>query len=99
MAEDGFRFETSYDVHVPGHKSLYSSHSQVQCENASLETCTVINRLGYGPEIRQARRDAYNKYDRLITAWLPPVATDITTGSKAEELTGVFESDHDILVA
>ncbi|KAH3710751.1 uncharacterized protein LOC127857328 [Dreissena polymorpha] len=98
MAEGGFRFETPDDVHATCHRGLSSSHSQVQCENASLETCNVMNCLGYGPEIRQARRDSHREYDRLRTACGPGVATVITTGSKAEGLSNFFESDMDVLI-
>ncbi|KAH3846684.1 hypothetical protein DPMN_088986 [Dreissena polymorpha] len=52
--------------------------------------------LGYGSHIRQAWRDAYRAYDRLETARLPGTPL-ITTGSKAEGLTRLYESDWDRL--
>ena len=58
----------------------------------------MMNCLGYGPEIRQARRDSHREYDRLRTACGPGVATVITTGSKAEGLSNFFESDMDVLI-
>ncbi|KAH3875631.1 hypothetical protein DPMN_038902 [Dreissena polymorpha] len=69
---------------------------QVQCEQASVEICIVMNFLGYGSEIRQARRDAYREFDRLMTAVLRGSLL-ITTGSKAEGLTRIVESDTDIM--
>ncbi|KAH3875177.1 hypothetical protein DPMN_038440 [Dreissena polymorpha] len=54
--------------------------------------------LGYGSHIRQARVDAYREYDSIITASDPGAGTVITTGSKAEGLTCLFESDLDEMV-
>ncbi|KAH3695155.1 hypothetical protein DPMN_082611 [Dreissena polymorpha] len=51
--------------------------------------------MGYGPHIRQARRDAYKVLDRLTTAGANGNNTWIITGSKAEGLTCFFESDRD----
>ncbi|KAH3875272.1 hypothetical protein DPMN_038535 [Dreissena polymorpha] len=59
--------------------------------------CTLMNCLGYGPPIRQARRDAYREHDRLMNAREHSNIMLITTGSKAEGLTGVYESDVDIM--
>ncbi|KAH3875549.1 hypothetical protein DPMN_038817 [Dreissena polymorpha] len=70
-------------------------NQQALWDNASVETCTVMTWLGYGPEIRQARRDAYMEYCRHCTARLRGAATCIITGSKAEGLTSFLESDRD----
>ncbi|KAH3875193.1 hypothetical protein DPMN_038456 [Dreissena polymorpha] len=59
--------------------------------------CTLINCLGYGPHIRQARGDAYRKRDRLFNARGTGILTQITTESKAEGLSGTYESDRDKL--
>ncbi|XP_052266340.1 uncharacterized protein LOC127868537 isoform X2 [Dreissena polymorpha] len=68
---------------------------QVPWERESIETCTVMNSLCYGSEIRQARRDAYREQDRIMSAQV--MLTTITTGSKAEGVTDVFEGDRDIM--
>ncbi|KAH3875206.1 hypothetical protein DPMN_038469 [Dreissena polymorpha] len=57
--------------------------------------CTLMNCLGYGPHIRQARRDAYREADRLSNARGTGIITKITSGSKAEGLTCFLESDWD----
>ncbi|XP_052267979.1 uncharacterized protein LOC127869438 isoform X2 [Dreissena polymorpha] len=68
MAEGFYwRHESDHEC-VPNQSGLYCRHSQVQCEQASVEICIVMNCLGYGPEIRQARRDAQKECDRLMTA-------------------------------
>ncbi|KAH3864921.1 hypothetical protein DPMN_027954 [Dreissena polymorpha] len=53
--------------------------------------------LGYGPEIRQKRRDLYKERDRLFNTWNSELLVFITAGSKAEELTCSYESDTDII--
>ncbi|KAH3875226.1 hypothetical protein DPMN_038489 [Dreissena polymorpha] len=53
-----------------------------------------MNCLGYGLEIRQARRNAYRERDRLLNERTRRTIL-ITTGSNAEGLTGIFESDID----
>ncbi|KAH3875288.1 hypothetical protein DPMN_038551 [Dreissena polymorpha] len=58
---------------------------------------TLMNCLGYGPHIRQARRDAYRENDRLMNARGNGNTTRITTGSKSEGLTGLYESDVDMI--
>ncbi|KAH3875185.1 uncharacterized protein LOC127869366 [Dreissena polymorpha] len=96
MAEgDPWRDKAEHEG-IPRNSGLYSRHSIVQCENASLEMCTLMNCLGYGPHIRQARRDAYRERDRLQNARRTGT-TLITTGSKSEGLTGVYESDVDMM--
>ncbi|XP_052267872.1 uncharacterized protein LOC127869382 isoform X2 [Dreissena polymorpha] len=55
-----------------------------------------MNCLGYGSHIRKARRDAFREHDRLQSARVPGTLI-ITTGSKAEGLTRLFESDTDQL--
>ncbi|XP_052267813.1 uncharacterized protein LOC127869346 isoform X3 [Dreissena polymorpha] len=97
MAEGGSWHDKSDHERIPCVSGLLSRHSQVQCENASLEMCTLMNCLGYGPPIRQARRDAYRDSDRLLNARGTDIVTQITTGSKAEGLTCVFESDCDMM--
>ncbi|KAH3875165.1 hypothetical protein DPMN_038428 [Dreissena polymorpha] len=57
-----------------------------------------MNWLCYGPDIRQARRDAYTGCARFRNARRPDTATVITTGSKAEWLSCLFESDIDIMI-
>ncbi|KAH3812158.1 hypothetical protein DPMN_140582 [Dreissena polymorpha] len=53
--------------------------------------------LGYGPEIRQARRDAYREEYKLMTAlMMMDGMTSITVGSKGEGLTSIYESDKNI---
>ncbi|KAH3819544.1 uncharacterized protein LOC127881288 [Dreissena polymorpha] len=82
---------------VPRQGSVSSSHVQFQGELASAETCTVMNFLGYGPYIRQARRDAYKECGRLLTAQSRDGSTWIIAGSKAEGLTSYLESDRDYI--
>ncbi|KAH3791392.1 hypothetical protein DPMN_144877 [Dreissena polymorpha] len=71
---------------------------QFQNEQASAETSTVMNVLGYGPHIRQARIEAYKAWARHSTAKARGIVTYITTGSKAEGLTSYLESDTDHLI-
>ncbi|KAH3793809.1 hypothetical protein DPMN_147331 [Dreissena polymorpha] len=71
---------------------------QFQNEQASAETSTLMNVLGYGPHIRQARIEAYKASDRHYTALARGTVTWITTGSKAEGLTSFMESDRDQLI-
>ncbi|KAH3708341.1 hypothetical protein DPMN_067789 [Dreissena polymorpha] len=56
--------------------------------------------LGYGPEILQARRDAYKEHASLTTKIINSsgMITFIITGSKAEGLTFYLESDRDNMV-
>ncbi|KAH3875178.1 hypothetical protein DPMN_038441 [Dreissena polymorpha] len=97
MAEgDPWRDKAEHEG-IPRNSGLYSRHSIVQCENASLEMCTLMNCLGYGPHIRQARRDAYREADRLNNARGTGIITMVTTGSKAEGLTRFLESDVDTM--
>ncbi|KAH3875278.1 uncharacterized protein LOC127869373 isoform X2 [Dreissena polymorpha] len=97
MAEgDPWRDKAEHEG-IPRNSGLYSRHSIVQCENASLEMCTLMNCLGYGRPIRQARRDAYREGDRLMNAIRPGIISMITTGSKAEGLTCFYESDCDTM--
>ncbi|XP_052263977.1 uncharacterized protein LOC127867072 [Dreissena polymorpha] len=91
MAEGGARLDEPEGFPKQG---SVSSH-QTLWENASLETCAVMNWLGYGPEIRQARIDAYMEWGRLCTAQVRGAVTIIITGSKAEGLSRFCESDMD----
>ncbi|KAH3865738.1 hypothetical protein DPMN_028781 [Dreissena polymorpha] len=85
-----------------------SKQDLIQWENASVETCTILSLLGYGLEIIQARRDAYREhgklFGKLVTAWesIPPTfiitGTIIITGSKAEGLSSILESDRDHMI-
>ncbi|KAH3864960.1 hypothetical protein DPMN_027993 [Dreissena polymorpha] len=56
-----------------------------------------MNILGYGPEIRQKRRDSFKEHDRLYNTLNNGLPLFITAGSKAEGLTCLFESDIDKL--
>ncbi|KAH3741950.1 hypothetical protein DPMN_048680 [Dreissena polymorpha] len=62
----------------------------------SMEICTIMTRLGYSEEIRRWRVEKYREIDSLQSARRSD-DTLITAGSKAEGLTGVFESDMDFL--
>ncbi|KAH3885939.1 hypothetical protein DPMN_009936 [Dreissena polymorpha] len=75
---------------------ICSNQLQVPWERESIETCTVMNSLGYGSQIIQARGDAYRKHDRIGCSLFGSL-TMITTGSKAEGVTSFFESDRDIM--
>ncbi|XP_052267858.1 uncharacterized protein LOC127869379 isoform X2 [Dreissena polymorpha] len=97
MAEGGSCRDKPEPEFVPRPSGLHCRNSQVQCENGSLEICSLMNCLGYGPQITQARRDAYREHDRLWTAQKSGSVTRITTGSKAEGLTGFSESDFDYM--
>ncbi|XP_052267828.1 uncharacterized protein LOC127869364 isoform X1 [Dreissena polymorpha] len=97
MAEGDPWRDTAEHGGIPRNSGLYSRHSIVQCENASLEISSLMNCLGYGPHIRQARRDAYREFDRLISARWSGKLTLITAGSKAEGLTSVYENDLDVM--
>ncbi|XP_052222586.1 uncharacterized protein LOC127838702 isoform X5 [Dreissena polymorpha] len=86
MADEGIRRDEPGEV-----------LKQFQNEQASAETSTLMNILGYGPHMRQARIEAYKAFDRHMTAEVRGIATWITTGSKAEGLTSYLESDVDKL--
>ncbi|XP_052222125.1 uncharacterized protein LOC127838413 isoform X2 [Dreissena polymorpha] len=88
MADEGIRRDEPGEV---------PKQFQFQNEQASAETSTLMNVLGYGPHIRQARKEAYKAWDRHATAKMRGIAC-ITTGSKAEGLTSYLESDVDKLV-
>ncbi|KAH3708741.1 uncharacterized protein LOC127857023 isoform X2 [Dreissena polymorpha] len=87
MADEGIRRDEPGEV-----------PKQFQNEQASAETSTLMNVLGYGPHIRQARIEAYKALDRYNTAGSRGTQTWITTGSKAEGLTSFLESDRDHLI-
>ncbi|KAH3793250.1 hypothetical protein DPMN_146757 [Dreissena polymorpha] len=95
MADGGIKRDVPGGV--PRQGRLSNSYAVFQFELASAETCTSMNVLGYGPHIRQARRDAYKAFDRHATALLRGLAMCNTTGSKAEGLTSYYESDRDIM--
>ncbi|KAH3792598.1 hypothetical protein DPMN_146094 [Dreissena polymorpha] len=61
-----------------------------------MEICTIMNRLGYGEEIRRRRVEKFMEFDRLRNA--RGGITTITSGSKAEGLTCYFESHWDTLL-
>ncbi|XP_052268139.1 uncharacterized protein LOC127869531 isoform X2 [Dreissena polymorpha] len=72
--------------------------SRYAYEDESRETSNIMNILGYGPEIRQKRREHYIESDRLINTLGEDFSyTYITAGSKAEGLTRLFESDIDTI--
>ncbi|XP_052238889.1 uncharacterized protein LOC127850131 isoform X4 [Dreissena polymorpha] len=81
---------------VPSRSSGHSCHSQNYVESVSVEICTIMTRLGYGEEIRRWRVEKYRGLDRLRNKRSTDVIS-ITAGSKAEGLTGYFESDKDTL--
>ncbi|KAH3791932.1 uncharacterized protein LOC127838358 [Dreissena polymorpha] len=83
---------------VPRQGSVSSTHDVCRFDFASAETCTLMNVLGYGTHIRQARRDAYKARDKILTARSHGSGKMITTGSKAEGLTSYLESDKDIMI-
>ncbi|XP_052223308.1 uncharacterized protein LOC127839151 isoform X1 [Dreissena polymorpha] len=89
MADQGIRRDEPGEV---------PKQFQFHNEQASAETSTVMNVLGYGPHIRQARIEAYKASDRHKTAKMRGILTFITTGSKAEGLTSFLESDLDMLI-
>ncbi|KAH3875811.1 hypothetical protein DPMN_039088 [Dreissena polymorpha] len=74
---------------IPRQGSVFSQ--QDLWDNASVEIGTVMSWLGYGPEIIQARRDAYREYGRLWTARECRAGAFIIKGSKAEGLTRFLE--------
>ncbi|KAH3876037.1 uncharacterized protein LOC127870501 [Dreissena polymorpha] len=72
--------------------------SRYAYEDESRETSNIMNILGYGPEIRQKRREHYIESDRLDNTHEEDfLCTSITAGSKAEGLTRLFESDTDTI--
>ncbi|KAH3796126.1 hypothetical protein DPMN_149693 [Dreissena polymorpha] len=96
MAEGGTDRSMSETEMVPGHSSLYSRHSLNYVESVSVETSTIMTRLGYGEEIRRWRIEKYRENDRLCNSGIRGF-TRITSGSKAEGLTCRLESDSDYL--
>ncbi|XP_052223632.1 uncharacterized protein LOC127839338 isoform X2 [Dreissena polymorpha] len=96
MAEGGIDRTMSETESVPRSNSLYSCNSRNYVESVSMEMCTILNRLGYGEEIRRRRIEKYKERDRLRNARTSRLTT-ITSGSKAEGLTCYFESDWDFL--
>ncbi|XP_052264044.1 uncharacterized protein LOC127867095 [Dreissena polymorpha] len=95
MAESGTRPDELERFRRQG--SVSSKGDLIQWENTSVETCTILSWLGFGPELIQARRDAYREYGKLWTARACGTATFITTGSKGEGLSSYLESDVDIM--
>ncbi|XP_052232348.1 uncharacterized protein LOC127845462 isoform X1 [Dreissena polymorpha] len=95
MAEGGYWHDESGPEYVIRRSGIYSQHSQVQWENASVEMCNVMTWLGFGPHIRKARRDFYMENNMLLNAQHLGKVKMITTGSKAEGLTCLYESDVD----
>lgn len=63
--------------------------------NMSVETCTVMNVLGYWPHIRKVRTEAYKARDRHMAAQAGGNVTQITKSSKAEDLISYLENDTD----
>ncbi|KAH3816124.1 hypothetical protein DPMN_117633 [Dreissena polymorpha] len=57
-----------------------------------------MNWLGYGSDIRQARRDAYRESGRLRTKWWQGLALILVSGSKGEGLSCYLESDTDVMM-
>ncbi|XP_052249597.1 uncharacterized protein LOC127857224 [Dreissena polymorpha] len=94
MAEGGARRDDPDGVSKQG--SVSSRQATVQWEKASGETCILMSWLGYGPEFRQARSDAYREEARLYSRHSNAV-TMMIAGSKAEGLTRPMESDLDYL--
>ncbi|KAH3791856.1 uncharacterized protein LOC127837150 [Dreissena polymorpha] len=80
---------------IPRQVNVSCSPTVFQFEQLSAETCILMNVLGYGPHIRQARIDAFKAHDRHMTALARGNSTWVTTGSKAEGLTNYRESDTD----
>ncbi|XP_052263834.1 uncharacterized protein LOC127866978 isoform X2 [Dreissena polymorpha] len=73
--------------------------SRYAYEHESRETSNIMNILGYGPEIRQKRREHFIERDRLLNTRREDFScTSITAGSKAEGLTRLFESDNDTIL-
>ncbi|KAH3865461.1 uncharacterized protein LOC127867042 [Dreissena polymorpha] len=95
MAESGTRPDEP--ERFPRQGNMSSKQDLIQWENTSVETCTILNWLGYGQEIIQARRDAYREQGKLLTARRCGGATIIITGSKGEGLSSYFESDMDVI--
>ncbi|KAH3865661.1 hypothetical protein DPMN_028703 [Dreissena polymorpha] len=93
MAESGIRPDEPERFRRQG--SVSSKQDLIQWENASVETCTILSWLGYGPEIIQARRDIYREYGKRCTAKGCGFPTLIITGSKGEGLSSYLESDVD----
>ncbi|KAH3874570.1 uncharacterized protein LOC127869249 [Dreissena polymorpha] len=93
MAEGGIRHYTEWTPR-PIRRSRY------EYEDESKETSTIMDLLGYGPAIRQKRKDVYQWRDRLYNRYFnnfidyDPM---VTAGSKAEGLTCVYESDIDVI--
>ncbi|KAH3740933.1 uncharacterized protein LOC127850899 [Dreissena polymorpha] len=72
--------------------------SRYAYEDESRETSNIMNILGYGPEIRQKRREHYIEIDRLFNTFGENLlSTYITAGSKAEGLTCLYDSDIDTI--
>ncbi|KAH3865238.1 hypothetical protein DPMN_028277 [Dreissena polymorpha] len=95
MAKSDSRLAEPKGFHRQG---SVSQQDLIQWGNASVETCTLISLLGYGPEIIQARRDAYREWGRLTTTRSCGAATLIVTGSKAKGLSNYLESDFDAML-
>ncbi|KAH3875360.1 uncharacterized protein LOC127869394 [Dreissena polymorpha] len=96
MAESGTRPDEPERFQRQG--SVSSKQDLIQWENASVETCTILSWHCYGPEIIQARRDAYRELGKLLTARARGTGTVIITGSKGEGLSSYLESDVDVLI-
>ncbi|KAH3875868.1 uncharacterized protein LOC127870479 [Dreissena polymorpha] len=77
--------------------SSFSHYTPSQLAKISDETCRLMDLLGYGELIRQARRYGYRIRDRLMDVSFGHAFYMITSGSKGEGLANMYESDIDLL--
>ncbi|KAH3869105.1 hypothetical protein DPMN_032264 [Dreissena polymorpha] len=98
MAEGAKQPHVPETHRTPGFSIISSSRLRLINENASVEMSKVLNILGFGPELRQYRRECYSASDNVYK-WCDEdnIFDKITVGSKAEGISRCFESDLDLL--
>ncbi|KAH3693187.1 uncharacterized protein LOC127863132 isoform X2 [Dreissena polymorpha] len=73
-----------------------SSCPMFEHEDISVETSIILNKLGYGQELIQKRRDSYRKNAEFFTERFSD-CTIFAVGSKADGISRCYESDTDLL--
>ncbi|KAH3875369.1 uncharacterized protein LOC127869397 [Dreissena polymorpha] len=95
MAECG----SSHDMSSRFQRQNSVDSNRYQNENFSVEVNTILNCLGYGPDIRRFRRESYRFRDKVLNRReSKDKVMCVTVGSKLEGLTSFFESDTDCII-
>ncbi|KAH3788688.1 uncharacterized protein LOC127842251 isoform X1 [Dreissena polymorpha] len=89
MADGGVRHYTEWTPRL-------INRSRFEYEDESKQTSSIMDILGYGPDIRKKRKEIYKEWDELQVYHGEIIL--ITAGSKAEGLTCAVESDRDSIL-